>query len=217
MLSGRSKVPKLNKLGTKSWEKTWKKIKEKLVDIATVIIENETERSKATGYTYLPDDEFQKIIESDFPHEETSDQLAIIENIKEEMEKGKVIDRLICGDVGFGKTEIALRIAVKTVVNNKRAAYLAPTTILSNQHYHTFKSRLEPYGIRVELLNRLVPLKKQREVIEDAKKGLVDILIGTHRILSDDVNFYDLGLLICWWRTKIWVMHKEKNKILKAI
>jgi len=208
-------VPKLNKLGTKSWEKKRKRIKEQLVDIATVIIDNESERSKAVGYKYLPDDEFQRIIESDFPHEETSDQIAIIENIKAEMEDGKVIDRLVCGDVGFGKTEIALRTAVKTVINNKQAAYLAPTTILSNQHYHTFKNRLEPYGIRVELLNRLVPLRKQREVIEDTKKGLVDILIGTHRILSDDVGFYDLGLLIVDEEQRFGVMHKEKIKTLK--
>lgn len=208
-------VPKLNKLGTKSWEKKRKRIKEQLVDIATVIIDNESERSKATGYKYLPDDEFQKIIESDFPHEETPDQTAIIENIKAEMEDGKVIDRLVCGDVGFGKTEIALRTAVKTVINNKQAAYLAPTTILSNQHYNTFKNRLEPYGIRVELLNRLVPLRKQREVIEDTKKGLVDILIGTHRILSDDVGFYDLGLLIVDEEQRFGVMHKEKIKTLK--
>ena len=208
-------VPKLNKLGTKSWEKKRKRIKEQLVDIATVIIENESERSKAVGYKYLPDDEFQRIIESDFPHEETLDQIAIIENIKAEMEDGKVIDRLVCGDVGFGKTEIALRTAVKTVINNKQAAYLAPTTILSNQHYHTFKNRLEPYGIRVELLNRLVPLRKQREVIEDTKKGLVDILIGTHRILSDDVGFYDLGLLIVDEEQRFGVMHKEKIKTLK--
>ncbi len=208
-------VPKLNKLGTKSWEKKRKRIKEQLVDIATVIIDNESERSKATGYKYLPDDEFQKIIESDFLHEETPDQTAIIENIKAEMEDGKVIDRLVCGDVGFGKTEIALRTAVKTVINNKQAAYLAPTTILSNQHYNTFKNRLEPYGIRVELLNRLVPLRKQREVIEDTKKGLVDILIGTHRILSDDVGFYDLGLLIVDEEQRFGVMHKEKIKTLK--
>ena len=208
-------VPKLNKLGTKSWEKKRKRIKEQLVDIATVIIENESERSKAVGYKYLPDDEFQRIIESDFPHEETLDQIAIIENIKAEMEDGKVIDRLVCGDVGFGKTEIALRTAVKTVINNKQAAYLAPTTILSNQHYHTFKNRLEPYGIRVELLNRLVPLRKQKEVIEDTKKGLVDILIGTHRILSDDVGFYDLGLLIVDEEQRFGVMHKEKIKTLK--
>lgn len=209
-------VPKLTKLGTKEWDKRKKLISEKLEDIARELIATQVSREQNKGYVYPEDDKFQELIEGEFPYEETKDQIKAIDIIKKDMEQGKIIDRLICGDVGYGKTEIALRAAVKTVLGQRQVAYLAPTTILSRQHYYTFKERLDKYGIRVELLNRLISLKKQREIIEDLKNGLVDIIIGTHRILSDDIKFVNLGLLIVDEEQRFGVVHKEKIKTLKS-
>lgn len=209
-------IPKLTKLGTKEWDKRKKAISDKLEDIARELIETQVTRQQNQGYIYPLDDEFQELIENEFPHEETKDQLKAINDVKSDMEQGKIIDRLICGDVGYGKTEIALRAAVKTVLGQKQVAYLAPTTILSRQHYYTFKERLDKYGIRVELLNRLVSPKEQKKIIEDLKQGLVDIIIGTHRILSDDIKFINLGLLIVDEEQRFGVVHKEKIKKLKT-
>lgn len=208
-------IPKLTKLGTKDWDKRKKVISEKLEDIARELIATQVSREQNSGFSYEKDDEFQELIESEFPYEETIDQKKAIDDIKKDMEEGKIIDRLICGDVGYGKTEIALRIAIKTVLGQKQVAYLAPTTILSRQHYYTFKNRLDKYGIRVELLNRLISSKKQKEILEDLRKGLVDIIIGTHRILSDDIKFNNLGLLIVDEEQRFGVIHKEKIKKLK--
>ncbi|MFA6375489.1 MAG: DEAD/DEAH box helicase, partial [Bacilli bacterium] len=208
---------KLTKLGTKEWDKRKKVISEKLEDIAKELIDTQVIREQNIGYLYPKDDEFQKLIEDEFPHDETSDQIKAIKDIKKDMEQGKIIDRLICGDVGYGKTEIALRAAVKTVLGQKQVAYLAPTTILSRQHYYTFKERLDKYGIRVELLNRLIPPKKQKEIINGLKSGLVDIIIGTHRILSEDIKFIDLGLLIVDEEQRFGVIHKEQIKKLKSV
>ena len=210
-------IPKLTKLGTKEWDKRKKVISEKLEDIAKELIDTQVIREQNIGYVYPKDDEFQKLIEDEFPHDETSDQIKAIKDIKRDMEQGKIIDRLICGDVGYGKTEIALRAAVKTVLGQKQVAYLAPTTILSRQHYYTFKERLDKYGIRVELLNRLIPTKKQKEIINGLKSGLVDIIIGTHRILSEDIKFIDLGLLIVDEEQRFGVIHKEQIKKLKSV
>ncbi|MFA7507601.1 MAG: transcription-repair coupling factor [Bacilli bacterium] len=210
-------IPKLTKLGTKEWDKRKKVISEKLEDIAKELIDTQVIREQNIGYVYPKDDEFQKLIEDEFPHDETSDQIKAIKDIKRDMEQGKIIDRLICGDVGYGKTEIALRAAVKTVLGQKQVAYLAPTTILSRQHYYTFKERLDKYGIRVELLNRLIPPKKQKEIINGLKSGLVDIIIGTHRILSEDIKFIDLGLLIVDEEQRFGVIHKEQIKKLKSV
>lgn len=210
-------IPKLTKLGTKEWDKRKKVISEKLEDIAKELIDTQVIREQNIGYVYPKDDEFQKLIEDEFPHDETSDQIKAIKDIKKDMEQGKIIDRLICGDVGYGKTEIALRAAVKTVLGQKQVAYLAPTTILSRQHYYTFKERLDKYGIRVELLNRLIPPKKQKEIINGLKSGLVDIIIGTHRILSEDIKFIDLGLLIVDEEQRFGVIHKEQIKKLKSV
>ena len=214
-LGSEGAVPKLTTIGKGEWEKKKQKIKEKLETIALDLISLQAKREKNSGFKFPKDSEFQKLFEEDFEFEETKDQLKTIEEIKNDMEAGRVIDRLICGDVGYGKTEIAMRIAFKTVYSNKQVAYLAPTTILSRQHYLNFKNRFEKYGVRVELMNRMVPIKKQKLIIEDLKKGLVDIVIGTHRLLSEDISFRDLGLLIVDEEQRFGVIHKEKIKRIK--
>ena len=209
-------TPKLTRIGNKEWEQKKKKIKEKVDSIAKDLIELQVEREKQKGFKYLSDNEFQKMFEDDFEFIETKDQLTISQEVKKEMEEGRVIDRLICGDVGFGKTEIAMRAAFKTVYSGKQVAYLAPTTILTRQHYYTFKERFEKYGVRVELLSRLVSEKEQKRITNELKEGKVDIVIGTHRILSNDVNFKDLGLLIIDEEQRFGVTHKEAIKKLKT-
>ncbi len=209
-------IPKLTNIGKGEWEKKKQKIKEKLENIAKDLIVLQAKREQNQGFPYPKDSDLQILFEQDFEYEETKDQTKTIVDIKKDMEKGMVIDRLICGDVGYGKTEVAMRIAFKTVYSNKQVAYLAPTTILTRQHYHTFKDRFEKYGIRVELLNRLVGLEKQKQILQDVKKGLVDIVIGTHRLLSDDVIFKDLGLLVVDEEQRFGVVHKEKIKKMKV-
>jgi transcription-repair coupling factor (superfamily II helicase) len=209
-------VPKLTSIGKGEWEKKKKRIKEKLESIAADIISLQAKREENKGFLYPVDNEYQKLFEDDFIHEITPDQLLAVNTIKKDMEAGKIVDRLICGDVGYGKTEIAMRIAFKTVFANKQVVYLAPTTILTRQHYYTFKERFEKYGIRIELLNRLVSKSKQKEILSDLQKGLVDILIGTHRVLSEDVRFKELGLLIVDEEQRFGVVHKEKIKKLKV-
>src|SRR5690554_1021454 len=208
-------VPKLTSIGKGEWEKKKQKIKEKIENIAAELLSLQAKREKSVGFKYGPDSEFQKLFEEDFAFEETEDQIKTIVEIKKDMEEGKVIDRLICGDVGYGKTEIAMRIAFKTVYSNRQVAYLAPTTILTRQHYYNFQSRFEKYGMRVEMLNRLVPYKRQKKIVEDLSAGLVDIVIGTHRLLSNDVHFKNLGLLIVDEEQRFGVVHKEKIKKLK--
>lgn len=208
-------VPKLTEIGKGEWEKKKKKIQEKLDTIAADLISLQAKREQTRGLRFAADSEYQKLFEEDFEYEETKDQLKAIAEIKKDMEEGKVIDRLICGDVGYGKTEIAMRIAFKTCYANKQVAYLAPTTILTRQHYYSFKNRFEKYGLKVELLNRLVSAKKQKEILDNLRKGLVDIVIGTHRLLSEDVRFRDLGLLIVDEEQRFGVVHKEKIKRMK--
>ncbi len=208
-------IPKLSTIGTKEWEKKKQKIQEKVESIAEELMVLQAKREQVKGFTYNPDDEIQTQFESDFEFEATIDQEKTIKAIKEDMEKGLIIDRLVCGDVGYGKTEVAIRIAMKTVLNNKQVVYLAPTTILTRQHYQTFSARFAKYGVRVALLNRLVPKHVQNQVIEDTKKGLVDILIGTHSLLNENVKFKDLGLLIIDEEQRFGVTHKEKIKKLK--
>lgn len=209
-------TPKLTRIGNKEWEKKKNKIKEKVESIAKDLIELQVERESQKGFVYQKDSEFQALFEDDFEYVETKDQKRIIEEVKEDMEKGRVIDRLICGDVGFGKTEIAMRAAFKAVYSGKQVAYLAPTTILTRQHYYTFKERFEKFGVKVELLNRLVTEKEQTRVVKELKEGLVDIVIGTHRLLSSDVKFKDLGLLIIDEEQRFGVIHKEAIKKLKT-
>ena len=214
-LGSEGMIPKLSTIGTKEWEKKKQKIQEKVESIAQDLIDLQAKREQLKGYTYSVDDDIQKQFENDFEFEATKDQEKAINEIKEDMEKGLIIDRLVCGDVGYGKTEVAIRIAMKTVLNNKQVAYLAPTTILTRQHYQTFIERFNSYGVRVELLNRLVPLNKQKQILEDLKKGLVDIIIGTHSLLSKNVIFKDLGLLIIDEEQRFGVTHKESIKQMK--
>ena len=208
-------VPKLTKIGTNEWEKKKNAVRNQLESIAKELIELQVARENMNGYKYQEDSEFQKAFEDDFEFEETADQAKIINDIKKDMENGVLIDRLICGDVGFGKTEIAMRAAFKTVYEGKQVAFMCPTTILSRQHYYSFKDRFAKYGIKVELLNRMVDTKKQNDIINNLKNGTVDIVIGTHRLLNDEINYKDLGLLIIDEEQRFGVVHKEKIKTLK--
>ena len=208
-------IPKLTKLGTNEWNKKKDVVREQLRSIAKELIELQVKRQTLQGHKYQKDSEFQKMFEDDFEFEETQDQVKIVKNIKEQMEQGKLIDELVCGDVGFGKTEIAMRIAFKTVYEGKQVVFMAPTTILSRQHYHTFKSRFERYGVRIELLNRLIEPQKQKKIIKELKDGSIDIVIGTHRLLNDEITYKDLGLLVIDEEQRFGVVHKEKIKQMK--
>lgn len=210
------KMPKLTKLNTKEWEKKKNRIKEKLVQIAKNLIQTQAKRELLKGYIYKKDSPEQQLFENDFQYTETLDQIKAIEDIKKDMESDHPVDRLICGDVGFGKTEVALRAAFKAVDNGKQVAVLAPTTVLSRQHYYTFKERFEKYGVRVELLNRFVENKDAKVVLDGLERGYVDIVIGTHRLLSNDIKFKDLGILVIDEEQRFGVEHKERIKLLKA-
>ena len=207
--------PKLHKLGSKEWQETKKRVEENVEELAGRLIKLYASRDGDIGFACKKDSGLQKEFESTFIYELTSDQEKAIVEVKKDMENKKPMDRLLCGDVGFGKTEVALRAAFKAVDNGKQVAYLCPTTVLSMQHFNTFKSRLEKFPVRVELLNRFVDLKKQKEIINDLKSGQIDILIGTHRILSSDIKFKDLGLLIIDEEQRFGVEHKEKIRELK--
>ncbi len=215
-LGSENSVPTLSNIGTKEWEKRKKKVQEKVESIAEDLINLQAQREKTTGFTYRKDDDIQELFERDFEYDPTPDQLKAINEIKQDMEQGKIIDRLVCGDVGYGKTEVAIRIAMKTVLNGKQVAYLAPTTILTRQHFQTFLQRFEAYGVKVELLNRLISKKKQDEIVERLKSKDIDIVIGTHSLLSEKIKFKDLGLLIIDEEQRFGVTHKEKIKKIKA-
>jgi len=210
------KIPKLTKLNTKEWEKKKAKVKEKLIAIAKDLIKTQAKRESLKGYIYNKDSEEQQMFENDFDYIETIDQIKAIEDVKRDMESERPVDRLICGDVGFGKTEVAMRAAFKAVDNGKQVAVLAPTTVLTRQHFYSFKERFEKYGMRVELLNRFVDAKDVKTVLDGLERGYVDIVIGTHRLLSDDVRFKNLGMLIIDEEQRFGVLHKEKIKHLKA-
>ena len=216
-IGSKDKLPKLNSLNSKEWQKKKERIKEKTKDIAKKLIKVQAERESRVGFVYKSDSLEQIEFENDFMYKETPDQKKAIEEVKKDMESSHPLDRLICGDVGFGKTEVAMRAAFKAVDNGKQVAYLAPTTVLTRQHYLTFKERFEKYGVRVELLNRFVPVSLQKNIIEGLKKGYVDIVIGTHRILSNDIVFKDLGLLIIDEEQRFGVEHKEKIKSIKSM
>lgn len=216
-IGSKDKLPKLNSLNSKEWQKKKERIKEKTREIAKQLIKVQAERDAKQGYIYKEDSLEQIEFENDFQFVVTKDQQKAIDDVKQDMESSRPLDRLICGDVGFGKTEVAMRAAFKAVDNNKQVAYLAPTTVLTRQHYYTFKERFEKYGIRVELLNRFVPLSTQKKILEGLKKGYVDIVIGTHRILSKDIIFKDLGLLIIDEEQRFGVEHKERIKSMKSM
>ncbi len=207
---------KLNRLGSKEWNNTKSKVKNNLREVARELIELYAKRQKAKGFAFEKDTPWQTQFEDSFPYVETEDQLRCIEEVKKDMEKDKPMDRLLCGDVGYGKTEVAIRAAFKACMNQKQVAYLVPTTVLANQQYENFKERMEAFAIKVELLNRFRTKKEQDQVIKKLKLGEVDVVIGTHRILSKDVEFKDLGLLIIDEEHRFGVKDKEKIKELKT-
>ena len=209
------KKPRLNKLGTIQWGKTKSQVKKAVQIVAKDLVELYAVRQQSEGFVYGPDTVWQKEFEEMFPFEETDDQLQAIEDTKHDMESKKIMDRLICGDVGYGKTEIAIRAAFKAVQEGKQVVCLVPTTILAQQHYNTFVQRLKEFPVRIDLLCRFRSAAEQKKTIEDTKKGFVDILVGTHRVLSKDVVFKDLGLLIIDEEQRFGVTHKEKIKKLK--
>ena len=203
---------KLNKLGSKDWEKTTNKVRNNLRAVAKELIELYARREKSKGYAFSKDTEWQKQFEEAFPYVETDDQLRCIDEVKKDMENEKPMDRLLCGDVGYGKTEVAIRAAFKAVMDHKQVAYLAPTTVLAKQQYETFKERMKDFPIRVDVLNRFRTTKDKNRIIKEMKLGEIDILIGTHRLLGKDVEFSDLGLLIIDEEQRFGVKAKEKIK-----
>ncbi|WP_070001080.1 transcription-repair coupling factor [Cellulosilyticum sp. I15G10I2] len=215
-IGAEGKTPKLNKIGGVEWKKSKAKVKKAIKDIAKDLIKLYGERQHTRGFVYEQDTLWQNEFEEMFPYEETSDQIEAIEDVKGDMESDKVMDRLICGDVGYGKTEVAIRAAFKAVQNNKQVAYLVPTTILAQQHYNRFAERMADYPIQVEPLSRFRTPKQIKDTLQKLAKGQVDIIIGTHRLLSKDVRFKDLGLVIIDEEQRFGVTHKEKLKQLRT-
>ena len=215
-IGGGETAPKVNKLGSKEWENTKAKVKNNLKEIAKELIELYATREKSKGYAFSKDTPWQSQFENSFEYTETDDQLRCIEEVKKDMELQKPMDRLLCGDVGYGKTEVAIRAAFKAVMDQKQVAYLVPTTVLSDQQYKSFKERMAEFPIRVEVLNRFRTPKEQNEIVRKLKLGEIDVVIGTHRILSKDVEFKDLGLLIIDEEHRFGVKDKEKIKHYKA-
>lgn len=207
--------PKLNTLGGGDWEKVRQRVKGHVEDIARELIDLYAVRETAKGFKYSKDNNWQREFEELFPYEETLDQQKAINDTKRDMESDKIMDRLICGDVGFGKTEVAIRAAFKAVQDNRQVAYLVPTTILAQQHYETFVERMKDYPVNVRMLSRFCTAKQIKSVIEELKTGKADIVIGTHRLLSKDIEFHNLGLLIIDEEQRFGVRHKEKIKQLK--
>lgn len=209
------KKPKLNKLGTQEWNKTKTRVRGAVKEIAKDLVELYAKRQEKTGFVYGEDTVWQREFEEMFPYEETEDQLLAIEAVKKDMESKKIMDRLVCGDVGYGKTEIAIRAAFKAVQEGKQVVYLVPTTILAQQHYNTFVQRMKDFPVRIDLMSRFKTQSEQKKTVEGLKKGFVDIIVGTHRVLSKDMEFKDLGLLIIDEEQRFGVAHKEKIKKLK--
>ncbi|MBO1004719.1 transcription-repair coupling factor [Pseudogracilibacillus auburnensis] len=210
------KEPKIYKLGGNDWKRVKKRVESSVKDIADDLIKLYAEREAAKGYPFSPDGDLQREFEATFPYTETEDQLRSIVEIKQDMEKERPMDRLLCGDVGYGKTEVAIRAAFKAIMDGKQAAILVPTTILAQQHFETIKERFQDYPIKIGLLSRFRTRKQQLETIKGLKNGTVDIVIGTHRLLSKDITFADLGLLIVDEEQRFGVTHKEKIKQLKT-
>ncbi len=211
-----AKTPKLNKLGTQEWNRTKTRVRTAVREIAQDLVKLYAERQRKEGFVYGEDTVWQREFEEMFPFEETEDQLLAIEAVKRDMQSPKIMDRLICGDVGYGKTEIAIRAAFKAVQDGKQVAYLVPTTILAQQHYNTFVQRMKDFPVRVDLMCRFRTPAEQKQTIEGLKKGMVDIVIGTHRLLSKDVEYKNLGLLVIDEEQRFGVAHKEKIKQLKS-
>ena len=207
--------PKLNKLGSTEWEKTKLKAKKRIEKMAIDLLDLYAKREASSGFGFAVDDLEQIEFENEFPYNETADQLKVINEIKKDMEKNKPMDRLLCGDVGYGKTEVAFRAIFKAILSGKQVSLLCPTTILSNQHFYNALERFKSFPVNIKLLNRFTPKKMQNQISKDVKEGKVDLLIGTHRILSEDIIFKDLGLLVIDEEQRFGVTHKEKIKNLK--
>ncbi|MBQ2897451.1 MAG: transcription-repair coupling factor [Clostridia bacterium] len=205
----------VNKLGGNEWNATKNKVRESLEVLAKDLIELYAKRENSTGFKFSPDCDYQYEFEDTFIYQETEDQIKAIKEVKKDMESSKPMDRLLCGDVGYGKTEVAIRAAFKAVLDSKQVAYLVPTTLLAKQHYDTFVQRMKDFPIKVEMLSRFCSKKQQDRIVQELKNGHVDIIIGTHRILQKDVDFKDLGLLIVDEEQRFGVTHKEKIKELK--
>ena len=208
-------APQLNRLGSQQWVKTKARVRKAMQDMAAELLKLYAERHTAEGTAFAPDNEFQKEFEDAFDYNETDDQLTAIRAIKEDMEKSTPMDRLLCGDVGYGKTEVAMRAAFKAVQDGKQVAILTPTTVLSFQHFETFKRRFSQFPIKVEMISRFRTAKEQKLIVEQVETGKVDVLIGTHRLLSKDIKFQDLGLLVVDEEQRFGVRHKEKLKQLR--
>ncbi|KAA3619819.1 MAG: transcription-repair coupling factor [Calditrichaeota bacterium] len=208
-------VPRVHKLGTQEWDRLKKRTKSKIKDLAKDLVQLYAMRHSQKGYAFSPDTTWQKDLEASFQFEDTEDQRRSTNEIKRDMEKSNPMDRLLCGDVGYGKTEVAIRAAFKTVLDGKQIAVLVPTTILAEQHNQTFSDRLRRYPVRVEAISRFRKPAEQKNILQDLKNGKVDILIGTHRLLSKDVEFKDLGLLIIDEEQRFGVRHKEKLKQMR--
>lgn len=211
-----AKPPRLSKLGGSEWSKAKKKVKESVKEMAEELIKLYAARETLEGFKFSPDTPWQKEFEDMFPYEETPDQLLAIEEVKRDMENPRPMDRLLCGDVGYGKTEVAMRAVFKAVMDSKQVAVLVPTTILAQQHYHTFSERFEPFPVKIESISRFRSASEQREIIKKLKTGEIDVIIGTHRLLQKDVRFKDLGFLIIDEEQRFGVSHKEKIKQMKS-
>ena len=208
-------APVLNKLGSQQWAKTKARVNKAMQDMAAELLKLYAQRQHRAGHRLLPDNEFQKEFEDAFDYNETDDQLSAIRAIKYDMESTTPMDRLLCGDVGYGKTEVAMRAAFKAVQDGKQVAVLTPTTILSFQHFETFKRRFAQFPINIEMISRFRTAKEQKVILEKVETGKVDILIGTHRLLSKDIKFQDLGLLVVDEEQRFGVRHKERLKQMR--
>ena len=214
-IGSEGEAPKLNRLSGGEWQRQKSKVRQSIKDIAGDLLKLYAQREAVPGYAFDKDTPWQREFEDNFPYEETPDQLAAIEDIKRDMEKPKVMDRLLCGDVGYGKTEVALRAVFKAVMSGKQAAMLAPTTILVQQHYATMLNRFSGFPVKVEVLSRFKTAAEQKQILKELKEGSVDVVVGTHRLLAKDVEFKDLGLLVVDEEQRFGVTHKEAIKKLK--
>ena len=214
-LGAEAVMPKLYKLGGTEWQRVKQKVRESVKDLANELIALYAARQKVSGFSFAPDTVWQREFEDTFSYEETPDQLKAVEEIKKDMETARPMDRLLCGDVGYGKTEVAVRAAFKTVMDNKQVAVLVPTTILAQQHYNTFTERFSGYPVQVQMLSRFKSAGEQKDIIGRVKKGMVDVIIGTHRLLQKDIHFKELGLVIVDEEQRFGVIHKERLKQLR--
>ncbi|MCK4463019.1 MAG: DEAD/DEAH box helicase, partial [Candidatus Omnitrophica bacterium] len=211
------KRPKLYKLGGKLWQRTKDCASRGVLKVAEEILEVQAKRESLIGHKFSPDTDWQELVEKAFPYKETEGQIKATREVKDDMQKPRPMDRLLCGDVGYGKTEVALRAAFKAVMDNKQVVILVPTTILAEQHYATFKNRLKDFPVNIEMLSRFRKKASQKDIVKELKHSHVDIVIGTHRLLSDDIAFKDLGLVIIDEEQRFGVRHKEKLKKLRLI